>query len=505
MAMDYEVRPEYKELSLSELLDTSVMCFQGVGDTQNDILNRFFGVQTVRDLANLIYFISALGIQEQALKQESNGQRRVSDLAKSEPLKFAIRPEYFDQTSKDLFASPVRVLDGLTPSQALAFYDGFRITNVVQLAHNRIMLEARIIEYLQKVESGEIPEADMNSQIASILLSSGGLPDADEARRQMAQGEGEGDLRSLTGGLTLHLRERLESVRERARTAAAQIAGRPAASQEELVEEADRVRPTARMDSRGRLDAIRESRMRADASAAGALSGRAGSDSVNAVIAAREAMKTDVRSRREGATATIAGRSLPPRTSAARTFTSGTAPRTSGTAPSTASKGPPRPLRSAPAAAEDTAQGAAAPETETRKRVAGRSGPDPRLLIAAAAALVLIIGGIWIWVSSSEPPASMTAVSEQPAGQPGAGDQGAGQQPVAAVTPPPGTTATPPADSVPVKTIHTVRWGQSLWRISRQHYNEPERWPTIYRANQDQIDDPDLIYPEQRFKIPELR
>ena len=138
--MDYEVRPDYKDLPLSELLDTTVMCFQGVGDTQHDILSRFFGVEKVRDLANLPFFISALGIQEQALKQESNGNRPVSDIAKSAPLKFAVRPEYMDQTAKDLLASPVRVLDGLMPAQTLALYDAFRVTNVVQLAQNRIML-----------------------------------------------------------------------------------------------------------------------------------------------------------------------------------------------------------------------------------------------------------------------------------------------------------------------------------------------------------------------------
>ena len=29
-------------------------------------------------------------------------------------------------------------------------------------------------------------------------------------------------------------------------------------------------------------------------------------------------------------------------------------------------------------------------------------------------------------------------------------------------------------------------------------------WPIIYKANRDQIKDPDLIYPKQVFKIPPL-
>ena len=77
MAMDYEVRPDYEDSSLSELLDSSVMCFQGVGDNQNDILQRFFGVSTVRELANLHYFLWSLGIQELALQEEGNGGKPI--------------------------------------------------------------------------------------------------------------------------------------------------------------------------------------------------------------------------------------------------------------------------------------------------------------------------------------------------------------------------------------------------------------------------------------------
>ncbi|MCK4359530.1 MAG: LysM peptidoglycan-binding domain-containing protein, partial [Candidatus Cloacimonetes bacterium] len=33
-------------------------------------------------------------------------------------------------------------------------------------------------------------------------------------------------------------------------------------------------------------------------------------------------------------------------------------------------------------------------------------------------------------------------------------------------------------------------------------YNNPFEWPTIFRANTDQIKDPDLIYPNQILQIP---
>lgn len=46
--------------------------------------------------------------------------------------------------------------------------------------------------------------------------------------------------------------------------------------------------------------------------------------------------------------------------------------------------------------------------------------------------------------------------------------------------------------------------GECLWRIASypEVYNNAAKWPLIYRANQDKIKDPDLIYPNQVFEIP---
>ncbi|SEP07250.1 Nucleoid-associated protein YgaU, contains BON and LysM domains [Methylobacterium sp. ap11] len=52
-----------------------------------------------------------------------------------------------------------------------------------------------------------------------------------------------------------------------------------------------------------------------------------------------------------------------------------------------------------------------------------------------------------------------------------------------------------------VATARIVR-GDSLWRISRRAYGEGDRYTVIYDANQDQIRDPDLIYPGQVFVLP---
>lgn len=47
-----------------------------------------------------------------------------------------------------------------------------------------------------------------------------------------------------------------------------------------------------------------------------------------------------------------------------------------------------------------------------------------------------------------------------------------------------------------------VHRGDALWRIAYRTYGEGIRYVDIYRKNQKQIDDPDLIYPDQIFVIP---
>lgn len=53
---------------------------------------------------------------------------------------------------------------------------------------------------------------------------------------------------------------------------------------------------------------------------------------------------------------------------------------------------------------------------------------------------------------------------------------------------------------------YTVQWHKKntdcLWRIALKVYNDASFWPVIYIANKEQIKDPDLIFPGQKFKIP---
>jgi len=66
--------------------------------------------------------------------------------------------------------------------------------------------------------------------------------------------------------------------------------------------------------------------------------------------------------------------------------------------------------------------------------------------------------------------------------------------------------ASTPAATVVVDSIETatVIRGDSLWRISRKTYGLGNRYTEIHRANQQQIRDPDLIYPGQIFVLPKM-
>jgi len=51
---------------------------------------------------------------------------------------------------------------------------------------------------------------------------------------------------------------------------------------------------------------------------------------------------------------------------------------------------------------------------------------------------------------------------------------------------------------------HKVKKGECLWVIAEDKavYDNPFKWPLIYKTNRAQIKDPDLIYPDQVFEIP---
>jgi len=94
--------------------------------------------------------------------------------------------------------------------------------------------------------------------------------------------------------------------------------------------------------------------------------------------------------------------------------------------------------------------------------------------------------------------ASVTTPNRRP-------DAATPQQPQLAAA---GTTVLPDAGSspstvvVPKITTTTVSRGDSLWRLSQLSYGAGTRYAVIYKANREQIRNPNLIYPGQIFVLP---
>tara|TARA_R110000787_G_scaffold144264_3_gene258198 strand:+ start:3989 stop:5203 length:1215 start_codon:yes stop_codon:yes gene_type:complete len=59
-----------------------------------------------------------------------------------------------------------------------------------------------------------------------------------------------------------------------------------------------------------------------------------------------------------------------------------------------------------------------------------------------------------------------------------------------------------PISNLPEGSFVIVQPGNSLWRIARRTYGSGFSFVDIFRANDDQIGDPDLIYPGQIFTLP---
>lgn len=73
-----------------------------------------------------------------------------------------------------------------------------------------------------------------------------------------------------------------------------------------------------------------------------------------------------------------------------------------------------------------------------------------------------------------------------------------------AIEPPHPTVAPPPKRTAPPLTLYTVGTGENLYGIAAKPavFNEGLLWPLIYRANRDQIKDPQQIFPGQQLTIP---
>lgn len=136
----------------------------------------------------------------------------------------------------------------------------------------------------------------------------------------------------------------------------------------------------------------------------------------------------------------------------------------------------------APAASSDQAATPAAP--------AGSTAPAPATVAAAPEA-------------SPPAPSAPAAQQPSPAAAPAASAPAAAQPQapaVAAAPPQPGVVMSPRLERADSAVI--IRRGDTLWRISRRVYGKGVRYSTIYLANQDQIEDPNRIWPGQVFAMP---
>ena len=51
---------------------------------------------------------------------------------------------------------------------------------------------------------------------------------------------------------------------------------------------------------------------------------------------------------------------------------------------------------------------------------------------------------------------------------------------------------------------YTIKSGDSLSKIAKTLYGDAQKWNIIFESNKDTIENPDLIHPGQKIKIPKL-
>ena len=58
------------------------------------------------------------------------------------------------------------------------------------------------------------------------------------------------------------------------------------------------------------------------------------------------------------------------------------------------------------------------------------------------------------------------------------------------------------SETAPSNKTVTVKKGDSLWNIAKKELGDGSKWKEIFNLNKDKISNPDLIYPDQKFTLP---
>ncbi|MEQ8934542.1 MAG: peptidoglycan-binding protein LysM [Amphiplicatus sp.] len=59
-------------------------------------------------------------------------------------------------------------------------------------------------------------------------------------------------------------------------------------------------------------------------------------------------------------------------------------------------------------------------------------------------------------------------------------------------------------EKTPAATFYTVKSGDTLSKIAKEHYGDAGKYPAIFDANKPMLSNPDKIYPGQTLRIPTL-
>jgi nucleoid-associated protein YgaU len=123
--------------------------------------------------------------------------------------------------------------------------------------------------------------------------------------------------------------------------------------------------------------------------------------------------------------------------------------------------------------------------------------------------------------AAEQPALEQSAVAEPAPEQPATATEAGGSNTAEAPEPAPAATVAAPAapaqetaaavpapesasPAVPREGRIVIQPGNNLWRISRVLYGTGSKFTTLYEANKDQIRNPNLIYPGQVFKTPDV-